>query len=111
MKLEKPFKIKKGEEEIEVKELKIDSEQFTASVIIRGEKEFLMTGGIFPSVGMEYSREFLLCIASKMLGYRIEDLEDNLSGADFIKLTNTVRGLFNGTELENLIQNLFDKQQ
>ncbi|MGL5764908.1 MAG: hypothetical protein ACRCX8_04635 [Sarcina sp.] len=111
MKLEKPFKIKKGNEEIEIKELKIDPENFTASVVIRSEKEFLMSGGIFPSGAMEDSRAFLLCAASKMLGYRTEDLEDNLSGVDFIKLTNVMKGLFGGTALESLIQNLLGKQQ
>lgn len=111
MKLEKPFKIKKGDEEIEIKELKINPENFTASVVIRSEKEFLMSGGIFPSGAMEDSRAFLLCAASKMLGYRTEDLEDNLSGVDFIKLTNVMKGLFGGTALESLIQNLLGKQQ
>ncbi|MHA4987218.1 hypothetical protein [Cetobacterium somerae] len=111
MKLEKPFKIKKGDEEIEIKELKIDPENFTASVVIRSEKEFLMSGGVFPSGAMEDSRAFLLCAASKMLGYRTEDLEDNLSGVDFIKLTNVMKGLFGGTALESLIQNLLGKQQ
>lgn len=111
MKLKKPFKIKKGNEEIEIKELKIDPEKFTASVVIKAEKEFLMTGGIFPSGAMEDSRAFMLCAASKMLGYRTEDLEDNLSGADFMNLTNVMKGLFGGTALENLIQNLLGNQQ
>ena len=106
MKLQKAIKIN----EKEIKELYLDKNKFTASVIIQSEKEFLMSGGIFPQGEMETSRDYLLTVASKILGYKTEDLM-GLSGYDFIQLTNEVKGFFGGSALQDFIVKILEKQQ
>ncbi|MGL5639856.1 MAG: hypothetical protein ACRCW7_11070 [Cetobacterium sp.] len=110
MKLKNPFLIKIGEEEKNFAELDLTKEKFTASVIIKAEKEFLVTGGVFPSGSMEDSRAYLLCVAAKMLGFRTEDLEEKLSGEDFIAVTDVIKGFYGGTGLNALLQTLLEKQ-
>ncbi|MGL6169173.1 MAG: hypothetical protein ACRC0Y_12895 [Fusobacteriaceae bacterium] len=110
MELKDPFLMKIGEDEKKITELSLTKEKFTASVIIKSEKEFLITGGVFPSGSMEDSRAYLLCVAAKMLGFRTEDLEDKLSGEDFIAVTDVVKGFYGGTGLNALLQTLLEKQ-
>ncbi|SKA01782.1 hypothetical protein SAMN02745174_02287 [Cetobacterium ceti] len=106
MKLKKPIAI----DGKEIDELKIEKEGFTASALIKAEKEFLVTGGVFPAGAMEDSRAYMLCVAAKILGYKTADLEDKLSGEDFITLTNVVKGFYGGMGgLNSLIQALLEK--
>lgn len=107
MELKKPIKIK----DKEIKKLDLTKEKFTADVIIRAEKEFLVTGGVFPSGAMEDSRAYLLVVASKMLDVRIDELQEQLSGEDFISVTDVIKGFYNGTGLNALIQNFLGNQQ
>ncbi|MGL4566917.1 MAG: hypothetical protein ACRCU6_00145 [Fusobacteriaceae bacterium] len=93
-----------------IEELDISQEKFTAGVIIDSEKEFLVTGGIFPTGQMEESKAYLLYVASKMTGHRFHDLKDKLSGADFLKVTSTIRGFFFGSAAEELILRALGKQ-
>lgn len=107
MELKKSIKIK----DKEIKKLDLAKEKFTADVIIRAEKEFLVTGGVFPSGAMEDSRAYLLVVASKMLDVRTDELQEQLSGEDFISVTDVIKGFYNGTGLNALIQNFLGNQQ
>lgn len=107
MELKKPIKIK----DKEIKKLDLAKEKFTADVIIRAEKEFLVTGGVFPSGAMEDSRAYLLVVASKMLDVRTDELQEQLSGEDFISVTDVIKGFYNGMGLNALIQNFLGNQQ
>ena len=107
MELKKSIKIK----DKEIKKLDLAKEKFTADVIIRAEKEFLVTGGVFPSGAMEDSRAYLLVVASKMLDVRADELQAQLSGEDFISVTDVIKGFYNGTGLNALIQNFLGNQQ
>lgn len=107
MELKKSIKIK--DEEITI--LDLTKDKFTADVIIRAEKEFLVTGGVFPSGAMEDSRAYLLVVAAKMLDVRTDELQEQLSGEDFISATDVIKGFYNGTGLNALIQNFLGNQQ
>lgn len=113
MKLKNPIKLKlnNSKEEEEVKELDLSKEKFTADVIIRAEKEFLITGGVFPSGAMEDSRAYLSVVAAKILGVRADELQEKLSGDDFIAVTDVIKGFYNGTGLNSLIQSILENQQ
>lgn len=93
-----------------IEELDISQEKFTAGVIIDSEKEFLVTGGVFPTGQMEESKAYLLYVASKMTGYRYHDLKEKLSGADFLEVTSAIRGFFFGSAAEALILKALGKQ-
>ena len=107
MELKKPIKIK----DEEITNLDLTKDKFTADVIIRAEKEFLVTGGVFPSGAMEDSRAYLSVVAAKMLGVRADELQEKLSGEDFIAVTDVIKGFYNGTGLNALIQNFLGNQQ
>lgn len=107
MELKKPIKIK----DEEIIKLDLTKDKFTADVIIKAEKEFLVTGGIFPSGAMEDSRAYLLTVAAKMSGIRADQLQEQLSGEDFIAITDVIKGFYNGTGLNALIQNFLGNQQ
>lgn len=107
MELKKSIKIK----DEEITNLDLTKDKFTADVIIRAEKEFLVTGGVFPSGAMEDSRAYLLVVAAKMLGVRTDELQEQLSGEDFISVTDVIKGFYNGTGLNALIQNFLGNQQ
>lgn len=107
MELKKPIKIK----DKEITNLDLTKDKFTADVIIRAEKEFLVTGGVFPSGAMEDSRAYLLVVAAKMLNVRTDELQEQLSGEDFISATDVIKGFYNGTGLNALIQNFLGNQQ
>lgn len=105
------LKLNNSKEEEEIKKLELTKEKFTADVIIRAEKEFLVTGGVFPSGAMEDSRAYLSVVAAKMLGVRADELQEKLSGEDFIAMTDVIKGFYNGTGLNALIQNFLGNQQ
>ena len=107
MELKKPIKIK----DEEITNLDLTKDKFTADVIIRAEKEFLVTGGVFPSGAMEDSRAYLSVVAAKMLGVRADELQEKLSGEDFIAMTDVIKGFYNGTGLNCLIQSFLESQQ
>lgn len=107
MELKKSIKIK----DEEITNLDLTKDKFTADVIIRAEKEFLVTGGVFPSGAMEDSRAYLLVVAAKMLDVRTDELQEQLSGEDFISITDVIKGFYNGTGLNALIQNFLGNQQ
>ena len=107
MELKKPIKIK----DEEITNLDLTKDKFTADVIIRAEKEFLVTGGVFPSGAMEDSRAYLLVVAANMLNVRTDELQEQLSGEDFISVTDVIKGFYNGTGLNALIQNFLGNQQ
>lgn len=107
MELKKSIKINNEE----ITRLDLTKEKFTADVIIKAEKEFLVTGGIFPSGAMEDSRAYLLVVAAKMLGVRTDELQEQLSGEDFISVTDVIKGFYNGTGLNGLIQSFLESQQ
>ncbi|MEG0516971.1 MAG: hypothetical protein RSB77_04090 [Bacilli bacterium] len=107
MKLKKPIKIK----DEEITELALTKDKFTADVIIRAEKEFLVTGGVFPSGAMEDSRAYLSVVAAKILGIRADELQEKLSGEDFIAVTDVIKGFYSGTGLNSLIQSILENQQ
>lgn len=113
MELKKSIKLKlnNSKEEEEIKELELTKEKFTADVIIRAEKEFLVTGGVFPSGAMEDSRAYLSVVAAKMLGVRADELQEKLSGEDFIAMTDVIKGFYNGTGLNGLIQSFLGSHQ
>ncbi|WP_298066497.1 hypothetical protein [uncultured Cetobacterium sp.] len=113
MELKKSIKLKlnKSKEEEEIKKLELTKEKFTADVIIRAEKEFLVTGGVFPSGAMEDSRAYLSVVAAKMLGVRADELQEKLSGEDFIAMTDVIKGFYNGTGLNGLIQSFLESHQ
>lgn len=105
------LKLNNSKEEEEIKKLELTKEKFTADVIIRAEKEFLVTGGVFPSGAMEDSRAYLSVVAAKMLGVRADELQEKLSGEDFIAMTDVIKGFYNGTGLNGLIQSFLESQQ
>ncbi|MGL5902897.1 MAG: hypothetical protein ACRCZO_09445 [Cetobacterium sp.] len=93
-----------------ITELDITESKFTAGVIIDAEKEFLVTGGIFPTGQLEESKAFLLYVAAKMTEYNYNDFRDKLSGKDFLAITSRVRGFFSGSAVEDLISKILEKQ-
>ncbi|MDU1911058.1 hypothetical protein [Fusobacterium sp.] len=108
LKLSKPIKIRKNGKEKDTTEIEIKPEDFTAKILLEAEREFLLTGGVFPKGEMENSRAYQGYIAAKILECRIDDLEE-LPATDFLKITNVVKGFFDGLELENLTQILLGK--
>ncbi len=105
LKLSTPIVI--GEKKIS--ELKIVESDFTAGVIIDAEKEFLVTGGIFPTGQLEESKAFLLYVAAKMTNHNYNDLKEKLSGKDFLAITSRIRGFFSGSAVEDLISKILEK--
>lgn len=108
LKLSKSIKIRKNGEEKDTTEIEIKSEDFTAKILLEAEREFLINGGVFAKGEMESSRAYQGYIAAKILECRIDDLEA-LPATDFFKITNVVKGFFDGLELENLTQILLGK--
>lgn len=108
IKLSKPLIIGSGENKKELLEIEIKKEDFTAKTLIEAEREFLLTGGVFSKGDMEGSRSYLGYVASKIIGCRFEEIE-NLAGMDYLRITNLIKGFFDGLELENLTQILLGK--
>lgn len=108
MKLSKPLIIGIGDSQTTISEINIKKEDFTAGVIIESEKEFLLSGGIFAKGEMESTRAYLGYVAAKIIKCKPEDLE-KLPGTDFIKITNVIKGFFDGSDLETLMEILSGK--
>lgn len=108
MKLTKPLKIGIGDSQQTISEIDIKKEDFTARVIIESEKEFLLSGGIFAKGEMESTRGYLGYVAAKIIGCKPEELME-LSGSDYIRITNVVKGFFDGSDLETLMEILSGK--
>lgn len=69
-----------------------------------------MIGGIFPKGEMEGSRAYLGLIASKIIGCTPSDLE-TLSAIEYIKITNMIKGFFDGLEYQVLMEMLSEKSE
>lgn len=102
MKLSKPIVIKRfGGEKRVIEEVTLTKEQFTADVIIRSEQSFLNQGFNYPINGLESLRGYQGCVLCELLNLRNDELK-NISGEDFIKLTDTIKGFFGKSALEQL---------
>lgn len=108
MKLSKPIVTGFGESQKTISEINIKQEDFTAKVLLESEREFLLTGGIFPKGEMEDSRAYLGVIASKIIGCTPSDLE-TLSALEYIKITNIIKGFFEGLDYQELMEILSGK--
>ena len=108
MKLSKPIVTGFGENQKTISEVNIKQEDFTAKVLLESEREFLLTGGIFPKGEMEGSRAYLGVIASKIIGCTPSDLE-TLSALEYIKITNIIKGFFEGLDYQELMEILSGK--
>lgn len=108
MKLSKPIVTGFGESQKTISEINIKQEDFTAKVLLESEREFLLTGGIFPKGEMEGSRAYLGVIASKIIGCTPSDLE-TLSALEYIKITNIIKGFFEGLDYQELMEILSGK--
>ena len=108
MKLEKPIITGFGDNQQTISEINIKKEDFTAKILLEAEREFLLTGGIFPKGEMEDSRAYLGVIASKIIGCTPSDLE-TLSALEYIKITNIIKGFFEGLDYQELMEILSGK--
>jgi len=110
MKIKNKIKCIKNGVEVEIDEINISKENFTPKSILDSEREFLLTGGIFPQGDMENSRGYLGYVAAKMINCSYDDLVEKLSGNEFLEVTNQVKGLFDGLGLEALVSKILEKQ-
>lgn len=110
MKLEKPIITGFGDNQQTISEINIKKEDFTAKILLEAEREFLLIGGIFPKGEMEGSRAYLGLIASKIIGCTPSDLE-TLSAIEYIKITNMIKGFFDGLEYQVLMEMLSEKSE
>lgn len=108
MKLEKSIITGFGEHQKTISEINIKKEDFTAKILLEAEREFLLMGGIFPSGDMESSRAYLGVIASKIIGCTPDELT-RLSALEYIKITNIIKGFFDGLEYRNFLEALSGK--
>ena len=108
MKLAKPIITGFGENQQTISEINIKKEDFTAKILLEAEREFLLTGGIFPKGEMEDSRAYLGVVASKIIGCTPSDLE-TLSALEYIKITNIIKGFFEGLDYQELMEILSGK--
>lgn len=108
MKLSKPIVTGFGENQKTISEINIKQEDFTAKVLLESEREFLLTGGIFPKGEMEDSRAYLGVIASKIIGCTPSDME-TLPALEYIKITNIIKGFFEGLDYQELMEILSGK--
>lgn len=110
MKLEKPIITGFGDNQQTISVISIKKEDFTAKILLEAEREFLLTGGIFPKGEMEGSRAYLGLIASKIIGCTPSDLE-KVSAIEYIKITNMIKGFFDGLEYQTLMELLSEKSE
>ena len=108
MKLKKPIITGFGDNQKTISEVNIKEEDFTAKVLLEAEREFLLTGGVFSKGDMEDSRAYQGLIASKIIGCTPGDLE-KLSAIEYIKLTNIIKGFFDGLDYQELMEILSGK--
>ena len=109
MKLKNKITFIKNGVEVEIDEINISKENFTPKSILDSEREFLLTGGIFPQGDMENSRGYLGYVAAKMINCSY-DLVEKLTGREYLEVTNEVKGLFNGVGLERLAAKILENQ-
>ena len=110
MKIKNKIKCIKNGVEVEIDEINISKENFTPKSILDSEREFLLTGGIFPQGDMENSRGYLGFVAAKMINCSYDDLVEKLTGREYLEITNEVKGLFNGVGLESLAAKILENQ-
>ncbi|WP_336163879.1 hypothetical protein [Fusobacterium polymorphum] len=110
MKIKNKIKCIKNGVEVEIDEINISKENFTPKSILDSEREFLLTGGIFPQGDMENSRGYLGYVAAKMINCSYDDLVEKLTGREYLEVTNEVKGLFNGVGLESLAAKILENQ-
>jgi len=110
MKIKNKIKCIKNGIEVEIDEINISKEDFTPKSILDAEREFLLTGGIFPQGDMENSRGYLGYVAAKMINCSYDDLVEKLTGREYLEVTNEVKGLFNGVGLESLAAKILENQ-
>lgn len=110
MKLKQPIITGFGDTQKTISEVNIKKEDFTAKILLDAEREFLLTGGIFPQGNMEGSRAYLGLIAAKIIGCTPSDLE-KLSALEYIKITNIIKGFFDSLEYQNLMEILSEKSE
>lgn len=109
--LKKPLLIKNKEiEMIEINEIEITEDDFTAGVILDAEQNFLNEGGTYPIGQMEASRKYLAYVLAGILKVRVENL-NSLDGKDIIKITEYLKGFFPNMGLQDMISTLLGKQQ
>lgn len=96
MKLQKKIKCIKDGKEFETDEIEIKKEDFTPKILLEAEREFLMTGGVFPQGDIESSRAFLAIVAFKMIGCSYDTMIEEMTGLEFLEVTNAVKGLYDG---------------
>ena len=104
MKIKNKIKCIKNGVEVEIDEINISKENFTPKSILDSEREFLLTGGIFPQGG------YLGYVAAKMINCSYDDLVEKLTGREYLEVTNEVKGLFNGVGLESLAAKILENQ-
>ena len=110
MKLSKPIVIGIGDSQKTISEINIKKEDFTARVIVEAEKKFLLSGGGFAKGEMESTRAYLGYVAAKIIDCKPEDLM-KLTGTEYIKITNMIKGFFDGSDLETLMEILSGKSE
>lgn len=110
IKLKKGIRCKIDGIDTEIKEINITSEKLTPRHLLDAEREFLLTGGVFAQGEMESSRAYLGTLAAKMIDCSYDDLVDNVSGEEFLEITNTVKGLFVNSGLEKILAKMLEKQ-
>lgn len=110
IKLKKPLKIRKNGEVTEATEIEIKAEDFTGTAIIAGERAFLYSQGIFPTNGMEESRDFLAYVACQILSCRYEDFLE-LGGEDFLKITDVIKNFYTGSGSLNFLMDALLEQK
>jgi hypothetical protein len=100
--------IKNGENEI--KELNLDFDSLTTQDFIDSEKELLLSGEAFSSLGIESSLSFRKHIAAKAAGVRSETI-GNLKAKDWVKVSSATKGFLEGTELAELMESLVENSK
>ena len=108
MKLKKPIITGFGDSQKTISEINIKEEDFTARILLEAEREFLLTSGAFERGNMEYSRAYQGLIASKIIGCTPGDLE-RLSAIEYIRITNIIKGFFDGLDYQELMEILSGK--
>lgn len=102
------YPIKNGDKE--VKELNLDFDSLTTQDFIDAEKELLLSGEAFSSLGIESSLSFRKHIAAKAAGMRSETIGD-LKAKDWVQVSSATKGFLEGTELTELLENMAESSK
>lgn len=95
--------VKEGNNEI--KELNLDFDSLTTQDFIDAEKELLLSGEAFSSLGVESSLSFRKYIAARAAGVRSETIGD-LKAKDWVKVSSATKGFLEGDGLAEMLENL-----